>query len=60
MKEIHDKIITFSTKEGQLYFDELNNMPLGKLCEVWDKTMKQIREKYSEENDGKCKSNTNR
>lgn len=52
--------IEFRTKEGRLYFDELNNMTLGKLCEVWDKTMKQIREKYSEENNGKCKSNTNR
>ena len=60
MKEIHDKVIRFSTKEGQSYFDELDSMPLGKLCEVWDKTMRQIKEKYSEENDGKCKSNTSR
>lgn len=52
--------IEFRTKEGRLYFDELNNMTLGKLCEVWDKTMEQIKEKYSEENDGKHRSNTNR
>lgn len=60
MKEIHDKVIRFSTKEGQLYFDELDSMPLGKLCEVWDKTMQYIKEKYSEEDNGKCRTDTNR
>lgn len=60
MEQVHGNTITFSTKEGQMYYNELEEMPIGKLCKIWDKTMKQIREKYSEENNGKCKSNTNR
>lgn len=38
--------IEFRTEEGHQYFRELEKLTEKQLCEVWDKTMEQIKEEY--------------